>query len=242
MQSGNSSAAPLELSGIDLSAVSAFVLAGGRSQRMGTDKALLQIGGKALIEHALFLLQAVGLSATIAGGAPALASFAPLAPDAITDQGPLAGICSAMQRADSAWCVFATVDMPLAPPVLIRLLLATAMRAQAALAIASLSGFRYTFPVVLHRDLLPRLQEELRNQRRNCLNAFLAAADGLGRKVEIVPMESLDSALQQAHPLGLPPAAWMLNANTPADAALVESLLSGTPIAPAGDGNEASVK
>ena len=40
--------------------VTGFVLAGGKSSRMGPDKAFLQFGGRTLLAHALELAQAVG--------------------------------------------------------------------------------------------------------------------------------------------------------------------------------------
>ncbi len=45
-----------------------FVLAGGRSSRMGRDKALAMFGGRPLIEIALEMLREAGLNAAIAGG------------------------------------------------------------------------------------------------------------------------------------------------------------------------------
>jgi molybdenum cofactor guanylyltransferase len=76
--------------------VNAFVLAGGRSTRMGRDKALLELEGHPLIDHALAKLRALGFSPRIAGSRPDLASFAPFVPDNYPQQGPLGGIEAAL--------------------------------------------------------------------------------------------------------------------------------------------------
>ena len=47
--------------------VTAFILAGGRSERMGREKAALEVGGRTLLQHALSLAQSV----TVAAIAPA---------------------------------------------------------------------------------------------------------------------------------------------------------------------------
>ena len=44
-----------------------WVLAGGRSLRMGRDKARVELGGRPLLEHMLKKLQALGLRASVAG-------------------------------------------------------------------------------------------------------------------------------------------------------------------------------
>ena len=49
--------------------VTGFVLAGGKSSRMGQDKAFLQLGGRTLLAHALELARAVTGNVWIVGGA-----------------------------------------------------------------------------------------------------------------------------------------------------------------------------
>ena len=61
--------------------VSGYVLAGGRSSRMGTDKALLPLAGKPLVQHAVTKLRRVCEEVHILGSNPALAAYAPLVPD-----------------------------------------------------------------------------------------------------------------------------------------------------------------
>lgn len=92
--------APTELLGV--------VLAGGRSRRMGRDKALLAFGGGTLLQHQVRLLEPLCVRVVVSG---AYAGFDCIA-DARPDAGPLAGLLAA----GAIWrgAVLALpVDMPL---------------------------------------------------------------------------------------------------------------------------------
>ena len=102
-----------------------FVLAGGQSRRMGTEKSLLDFGGRPLIAHAVGILAAAGLPVSIAGAhaeaRSRLEPYAPLIPDTEPGLGPLGGICTALASTTAAYGVFLPVDVPLLPGSLIRL-------------------------------------------------------------------------------------------------------------------------
>jgi molybdenum cofactor guanylyltransferase len=152
-----------------------FVLAGGRSSRMGRDKALVELAGQPLIAHALRILREANLPASIAGGQPALAAFAPLIEDTRRDQGPLSGICAALASTKAEWAVFLPIDLPLLPASLLEYLLRHARITGNPVTIPSINGFPQTFPAVLHRSALPTLERELNAGRSGCFSAFQAA-------------------------------------------------------------------
>jgi molybdopterin-guanine dinucleotide biosynthesis protein A len=204
-----------------------FILAGGRSSRMGRDKALVNVAGKPLIQHALDILRSASLEPRIAGSTSDLSVFAPTLPDDPTQSGsgPLAGICSALNSGSGQYAVFLPVDLPLIPASLIRYLLYRAEVTESAIATVSVAGFIQTFPVVIHRGALPALQASLGSIDRNCLRAFRAAAEVLSRPFPIQPVELLIQSGQVSDPRGLPPADWFLNVNSPRDLTRAESLL-----------------
>lgn len=204
-----------------------FVLAGGRSSRMGKDKALVEFRGQPLVAGALEILRGAGLEASIAGARSALAAYAPVVVDESPDSGPLGGVCAAMAATTARWSVFIPVDQPLLPPTLLRFLLERAQITQSAITITSVTGFSETFPAVLARAALPWLQAELEGGRRGCFAAFQAAAAGLGKAVEVVDAEALAASDAVCHPAGLTAASWFLNVNSAEDLNRAEALLAG---------------
>lgn len=93
-----------------------LVLAGGRSRRMGRDKALIEHEGVSLLEHAFGLADALTDGARVSVRAdqaddPERRRF-PQVVDRYTDMGPVAGILSALQAEPGAdWLVIAC-DLP----------------------------------------------------------------------------------------------------------------------------------
>ena len=85
--------------GVD--SVNAFVMAGGKSSRMGQDKAFLQLGARTLLARALELAGAVAGSTCIVGNPEKFAGMGPVIPDAYPGQGPLAGIHAALTASDT---------------------------------------------------------------------------------------------------------------------------------------------
>ena len=91
------------------------VLTGGSSTRMGTDKALLEVHGRALAVVAADALTAAGADEVLAVGGD-LAALARLGLDARADdhpgEGPLGGILTALRHASHDLVVVLACDMP----------------------------------------------------------------------------------------------------------------------------------
>lgn len=194
-----------------------FVLAGGRSSRMRTDKALVRFNGEPLLACAIGILRAAGVTVSLAGGPASLETFAPLIEDRRSGFGPLSGICAALASTAKHWSVFIPVDQPLLPVALVTYLLWRARLTEAAVTLTSVNGFVSTFPVVLNRAVFPALERELEQGRLGCWDAFGRAATASGSKVEIVPVEMLVQAGLVFHPEALPAVHWFMNVNTAED-------------------------
>src|SRR6516164_383600 len=86
---------------------------------MGTDKALIRLDGEPLVSRALHILRVAGLRASIAGRS-SLVSDVPVVEDA--GLGPLGGICAGLAAASASMVAFLSVDTPLLPASLVRLM------------------------------------------------------------------------------------------------------------------------
>lgn len=89
-----------------------MVLAGGRSRRMGRDKALLGWRGRSLLDHALARFAEAGIaSVVVSGDRPAHAGI----PDTHPGEGPLAGLLAVARRYPGRRLLVVPVDMPRLP-------------------------------------------------------------------------------------------------------------------------------
>ena len=96
-----------------------YVLAGGRSERMGRDKAKLPLAGRPLIAHALEKLHAVCDGVYILSSDRELAAYAPLVSDQHPGYGPVGGLEAALIHTDKPWNLFIPVDVPFLPAALL---------------------------------------------------------------------------------------------------------------------------
>jgi molybdenum cofactor guanylyltransferase len=205
-----------------------FVLAGGRSSRMGTDKALTLIAGIPLIQIALETLAAAGVSAQIAGSRSDLSKFAEEIPDTFPETGPLGGIHAALSAALADWNLFLPVDLPLIPASLLACLLQRAALTGQPVTATRLNGRLEPFPVVLHRSVLPFVAQRLESGKAACHQAWQTIPQELRTELDAVPVEGLVQCGQCSHPTSLPPVLWFQSANTPDELARLNRIYANS--------------
>jgi molybdopterin-guanine dinucleotide biosynthesis protein A len=94
--------------------VSAYILAGGKSSRMGRDKALLDFGGTPLILHIASLVQPLTGSPLVVGPPDRYANLnLRVLADDESGIGPLAGIVTALRDSREPWNLILGCDLPL---------------------------------------------------------------------------------------------------------------------------------
>lgn len=153
--------------------VAGFVLAGGKSSRMGRDKTLLELDGETLVERALRKLRGVCAEVAIAGGGEGLERFGRVVPDLTPGQGPLGGIVAALEQSNYEWNLFVGVDMPFVPEAALRALLAAAGGAEMVV-LAQADGYVQPLCGIYSRRALPVLRGELAAGRLKVKDAVAA--------------------------------------------------------------------
>ena len=103
--------------------VAAFVLAGGKSTRMGSDKAFLRLGDETLLSRALKTAGAVSADVRIVGDAQKFAAFGRVVEDVYRDRGPLGGIHAALSSTTTELNLMLAVDLPFVIPKFLKYLL-----------------------------------------------------------------------------------------------------------------------
>ncbi len=233
-------------SGFSRYGIGGYVLAGGRSTRMGRDKALLEVAGKTLVERAVEKLWRVCAEVSIAGP-EALAEFAPVVRDLHPGCGPLSGIEAALAHSRHEWNLFLAVDMPLIPTAILEaefVRVALSARPEAVAVMQTVDGRDQPLCAMYHRSLLPHLSRSLEAGEYRMMGALREAVRMLAEERNQAA-ELLLNAARVCGPEdasddldldGVPPltagqraarAFWFANVNTPEDLALIEGHADG---------------
>jgi molybdenum cofactor guanylyltransferase len=200
-----------------------WVLAGGRSLRMGQDKAGVVLAGRRLLDHMLGKLRALGLRVRVAGlREPFVENAAEVFTDAHPDCGPLSGMETALARSEAALVMVLGVDLPLLPTEFLAWMLERAWTTGAVVTIPRLLGKPQPLCAVYRRELLPGITAALEAGdykvmdmveraagRLDCFDAERVAATGAWR--------SAVATHQQ-----------FMNCNTPAELRVAQRLLAST--------------
>lgn len=103
-------------------AVTVQIMLGGRSTRMGRDKALVELGGKTLLARAVDTWQRYGAGVQLSVGDPSRRALAPRGTTAVADvypdRGPLGGLHAGLAVCPTPLLLIAAVDCPFLGPAL----------------------------------------------------------------------------------------------------------------------------
>jgi molybdenum cofactor guanylyltransferase len=173
-----------------------FILTGGRSSRMGKDKALLRWRNVTVVEHLACLVQRAAGSVALIGNPDryrslGLSCYRDLRPGL----GPLAGLETALTVTSAEWNMIVACDLPHVAPAWLETLFD---RAEA----IGLSA-------VAIRDAAGRIQPLCGVYHRDCLPAVTAALDG--QELRMMRL------MEKLNPLYVDIAEALPNINTPED-------------------------
>ena len=116
-----------KLPGLKNPHLTGVVLAGGKSKRMGHDKALLEFRGRPLVMHAVNLLQQFCSQVVISSNRKDyFFTGCEIWPDDVNVHAAMAGIYSCLKRSMHPWIMVLSCDMPLIDPRVFDLLISLA--------------------------------------------------------------------------------------------------------------------
>jgi molybdopterin-guanine dinucleotide biosynthesis protein A len=94
------------------SSVEGFVLIGGRSSRMGTDKSMLLLDGQTLVERVTKALSSITSSIHVVGNQSQLTLDNRVVPDRFAEWGALGGLHGALSSCRAEWAAVVACDLP----------------------------------------------------------------------------------------------------------------------------------
>ncbi len=152
---------------------SGIILAGGRSGRMGKDKALLPLPGNqsvTFVEHLASLLVAYCAETLIVARDEAQAASymfpgVRVVCDKIPDYGPLMGLFSGLSEMHTQRALVVAVDMPFVQPALVSFLLSQPLTD--ALLVPLVHNVPQVLLAVYPRSILPLIEERIQQGRRD---------------------------------------------------------------------------
>lgn len=143
--------------------IEAFILAGGRSSRFGSDKALAAWRGRPLIEHVLHAVEPLGLPTRVVTRDPS--PYLPWAAAFVLAEqpglGPVEAVRASLAGSLAPWGLFLTVDMPNIEPLLKPLMLAANSVEQDVNSVcyADGEGRAQPFPALYRQTLAARIAD-----------------------------------------------------------------------------------
>jgi molybdopterin-guanine dinucleotide biosynthesis protein A len=185
---------------------SGVILAGGRSSRMGTDKALLEIDGQQLWRRQYDLLAQAGASEHFVSVRPEqdwLPNAIKRVDDKTADCGPLAGLVAVAEQVNGTHLIVLAVDLPRLPLVWLTRLQAICQSGRGAVGVGSGGRFE-PLAAIYPAEIFPLMREALKSGELS-LQRLLSSACVAGLMRE--------QAIQESE------LSWFENWNTPADTA-----------------------
>lgn len=200
--------------------ITAAVLAGGRSLRMGVDKTLLSVDGEPIVARVTETVLRVCDNAVVVTNRPealddaGLPSNVPVLRDEVAYQGPLGGLSTAMAHASNEWVLAVAADMPWLEPELIRALWGAREGVDVVVPVTE-KGLEPLLALYRVEACLPVARTTLASGRRRLVAMFPSLTV---REIPMAQLAAVDPGLRS-----------LVNINTPEDLAEVRSGASSHP-------------
>lgn len=153
--------------------VTGVIQAGGRSTRMGGEsKALLEVGGRRIIERIVDVVGSVISDLLIVTNTPERYAFLglPMVPDVFPDHGSLGGLYTGLRAAKGDAAFMVACDMPFLLPEVVRLVVSRA--GEADVVIPTVGGQYETLHALYRKSCLPHMAALLQAKRLKIVGFF----------------------------------------------------------------------
>ncbi len=168
--------------------LTAFILAGGKSTRMGADKAFVVLDGQTLLARALNVARSITPNVRIVGDPAKFAAFAPVVEDIFPNCGPLGGIHAALSSSKTDLNLILAVDVPFVSPALLHYLVKRASNSAALVTVAH-TGEGYQALCAIYPRVFAEAAEESLQVGRYKIDALFPPAT-----TQIITKEELANA------------------------------------------------
>jgi len=153
--------------------LTAFILAGGHSRRMGRDKAFLELGGRTLLDRAMELASAVSRSVRIVAPQERFLAIARTVEDVFPDCGPLGGIHAALACTTTDLNLMLAVDSPFVEADFLSYMIAQASQVSALVTVPEAGKGLQPLCAVYRRDFREVAEQALK-KKKNKIDALFA--------------------------------------------------------------------
>jgi molybdopterin-guanine dinucleotide biosynthesis protein A len=119
-----------------MSEIEGFILVGGKSSRMGTNKAKLLLGELSFVQKIAAALSSISGQVRVVGGETSIEAWA-FVPDVYREWGALGGLHAALDACRSPWAAIVACDLPFVTEQLFRRLAALREKFEAVVPVQS---------------------------------------------------------------------------------------------------------
>ena len=150
------------------------IQAGGKSTRMGQDKALMSFHGTTMIEYILHQVEKLGKEIVIISNRPEeYQGFRiPVISDVYPDIGALGGLYTAIYHSTAEYCLLLACDMPFINLSFIQHLISLAPQFDAVIPRIHPNEFTEPFRAVYSKTCLPAIEAAILSDQRRVLSFF----------------------------------------------------------------------
>ncbi len=157
---------------IPVSRVTGIILAGGKSSRFGSNKALFEYQGKKLVEYSIATLQPICGQILLSTNEPEKYAFTglPTVPDLFPGCGPVAGIHAGLEQSKSEHHLVIGCDLPWLDTRLFDFILGCSPGYQVVMPMHK--GFKETMASYYHKSCVETLERALQGKQYKIFDAI----------------------------------------------------------------------